>query len=683
MKLPGLPSKGGSVSLKKSKTAIVILAAGLGKRMQSGTPKVLHLLGNEPIIIKSLKVIKQAKPDQIIVVVGHKAHLVRSALKGENVDFATQANQLGTANAAESAMVKVKDDIGNVVVINGDDSAFYTPQIIKEFINYHLRHENALTFASAVVDNPTGLGRVLRKNGKPTAIIEEKEATKKQKNIHEINCGLYIFNIDWLTSNIKSVKKSAVSGEYYLVDLIAIASRQKAKVDSFKLQNPRFWQGINSKEELEAANLRLLTQKEKIHFMGIAGAGQSAVASIAKAQGYQLDGCDLDPDSSYAKNLNLKIQKGHDPSHLKGKTLLVLSPAVTKLDSRNKEVVFAKKNKIRTITWQQFQADFLQVNKYLIAVCGGYGKSTTTAMIARVLEEAALDPTAEIGARLLDWNKNYRVGNSKYYICEADEYNNNFLFYKPDIAVILNAAWDHPDFFKTEKALRQSYKKFAANIKKDGVLILGPGRGLDEIAKSARRDIKIIKVKNFEPFNLSIIGDFRKENANAALTVADYLNLDLFEGKKTVESYLGLGRRLEHKGKILKTDFFDDYAVQPYTVLKTANALKLIYPDSRFALVFEPHTFTRIETFFQNFVQSLKNIDADSILVTDVFAAREKGDNAGLSQKLTRAVGAKAKYTGSIEKTAAYLKANLKNYDLALTMGAGRVYKIYDLIKEK
>ncbi|MDP2632968.1 MAG: HAD-IA family hydrolase, partial [Candidatus Curtissbacteria bacterium] len=189
-------------------------------------------------------------------------------------------------------------------------------------------------------------------------------------------------------------------------------------------------------DEDSLLKLKNFSQKEikKIHIMGAAGAGASAVAGIAKAFGYNVTACDINPDSAYTKNLEIRITTGHNPSHLKNIDLLITSPAVEKVDFKNPELLEAKRLNIPTISWQQFQGDYLQKDKFVITVAGAYGKSTTTSMIAKILIDAGLDPTCEVGAEVLEWQNNFRIGKSRYYICESDEYNNNFLNYHPDIA---------------------------------------------------------------------------------------------------------------------------------------------------------------------------------------------------------------------------------------------------------
>lgn len=666
--------------MKNNFTAI-ILAAGLGRRMNSPISKVLHSIGNKPMIVHTLEVVKSVSPKSIVVVANSSnVNELKKVLDG-NIAYRVQKKQLGTADATKVGMESLNKDVKTVAVFYGDDTAFYDKKTIASIIEKHDTANAAVTFITLHTENPSGLGRVIRENGKLTAIAEEKDAQKNQLKTNEVNDGVYVFDKIFLEKNIGTLKPSPVSGEYYLTDLINEAIKQRKKVETLTLEDPQQWHGINTPEQLESANQKFNSKTQdtnRIHIMGIAGAGAAAIAGIAKNYGFIVSGCDLVEHSTYLGNIDVAVQKGHSPAHLAEVDMLIISPAITKLNPKNEEVQQAKKLKIPVLTWQEFQGKYLQAGKFVITVAGAYGKSTTTSMIAQIMTDLGLDPTVEIGARVTKWQSNFRVGKSKYYVCESDEYNNNFLNYNPNIAVILNTGWDHPDFFKTKESVITAYKNFIKQIVAGGTLIIPAD--LEKLAKTVRPDVEIVKIGDFGNLNLSIIGDFRKENAAAALTVAKALNLDLKNAKRSVESFSGVGRRLEYKGEVAGVKLYDDYAVQPHTVLKTANALKEKFKNKKVALIFEPHTFSRIETFFKDFVASLKKTQADKIFVTDVYPAREKGNVSALSKKLASAVGPKAKYTGTLKSTADFLKKE-KSFDVMLSMGAGNSYKFYDLYK--
>ncbi|OGD92119.1 hypothetical protein A3E14_01800 [Candidatus Curtissbacteria bacterium RIFCSPHIGHO2_12_FULL_41_13] len=672
---------------KKKEFAVIILAAGKGVRMKSSLPKVLHKIAGKSMITRILEVIDQVGSRQIIVVTNPRDDFLIRKIIGKRIDFAIQKSPLGTADAVNSGLAKVKDGIKTVAIMYGGDTAFYKPETILDVFRKHQKEKAKITLVTVQKKNQLGLGRIVRENGKITEIVEEKDASDQQRKIKEVNDGLYFFEKGWLSSNLSKLTPSSVTGELYLTDLIELALKSNLPVSTYNLKDVNQWWPIDSKKDLEITNREMTKRPVKIHIMGIAGAGASAVAGIAKAYGFEVTGCDIVPDSPYVKYLNIKIKKGHNPSHLKSIDMLVISPAVLKLNPDNQELSEARSKNIPTLTWQEFQGRYLQKGKVVITVAGAYGKSTTCAIISKILEDAGCDPTCEIGAKVLSWKKNFRIGKSKYYVCEADEYNDNFLNYQSDIAVILNIAWDHPDYFKTQESVAGSYREFIKKIRPNGTLVIGSDPKLNQlimVSKTPKKgsDPKVIKIQDFGNVPLSIIGDFRRENANAALTVAKTLNLDLNLAKRSIKNFKGLGRRLEFKGQIGKVKVYDDYAVQPYTVLSTANALKEKFKNKKVVLVFEPHTFSRIKTFFDDFVESLKNTIVDRALICDIYAARERGDNKILAGKLASSIGFKAKYTGSLDQTVEYLKSNLEEFDVILSMGAGNIYKIYDMLKK-
>lgn len=552
--------------------------------------------------------------------------------------------------------------------------------------NVKLAQKMFATFTKTLLKNlkvASGIKQTLEELPQEKFVVTEDISQLAAKKLNHLKIDKYFKEV--ITSDkVKIMKPSkkyyeTILREYQPQEILAVGDdwQKDLKIPSELGMQIFFVENEKSLEKFLTINLS--KEPKRIHLMGIAGVGAAAVAGIASAYGYEVSGCDLNPDSPYTKNLEVRIKKGHSPSHLSDIDLLITSPAVEKLDPNNGELKEAKRLKIPTMTWQEFQGKYLQKNKFVITVAGAYGKSTTTAMIAQILIDSGLDPTCEIGAKVLEWGNNFKIGKSKYYVCESDEYNNNFLNYYPDIAVVLNVAWDHPDFFKNQQAVIDSYRKFLNNIKAGGTLVLGSDPNLSQLTKSKKT---AIRVKNFVPIKLSIIGDFRKENANAALTVAQAMGIDIKKAQKSIENFKGLGRRLEYKGQIEGVKFYDDYAVQPYTIQKTADALKAKFKDKKVALVLEPHTFSRIETFFKDFVGRLKNTKVDRVLITNVYAAREHGDNTKLAFKLVQSVGTKAKYIGSLENATGYVKSHIKEFDVVLSMGAGDIYKLYDLIRD-
>lgn len=239
---------------KKEDVAAVVLAAGKGTRMKSATPKVLLEICGRPMISYTLEKLRKSGIGEIVVVVSYgKGEVIKRI--GGAVKFAYQKNSKGgTADAAAAGLKEVSSKVKTLVVINGDDSAFYNPETINNVIATHKKTNSVLTFVSLERDNPHGLGRVVRsKTGKLMGIVEEKDATELQRKIKEVNDGLYVFEKVWLEKNIGKVKLSS-QGEYYLVDLIKMAVDKKEKVSVYNLKDEDEWQRINTPRQLKEAN---------------------------------------------------------------------------------------------------------------------------------------------------------------------------------------------------------------------------------------------------------------------------------------------------------------------------------------------------------------------------------------------------------------------------------------------
>ena len=235
----------------------IILAGGKGSRMKSLLPKVLRKICGRPMISYTLENLRKAQIADITVVVSYRKNLVIKEVSGA-VKFAYQKNPKGgTADAAKVGFGEVNPRSKTLVVINGDDSAFYKAETIKKIFEIHKERERKLTFVSLMKDNPTGLGRVIRgSNGLITNIVEEKDTTEEERKIKEVNDGLYVFDRLWFEKNIGKVQKGP-QGEFYLVDIVKLAIDQRDKMATYTLPNDDEWQGVNTQEQLDKANKKM------------------------------------------------------------------------------------------------------------------------------------------------------------------------------------------------------------------------------------------------------------------------------------------------------------------------------------------------------------------------------------------------------------------------------------------
>ncbi|OGY24292.1 MAG: hypothetical protein A2172_00275 [Candidatus Woykebacteria bacterium RBG_13_40_15] len=409
--------------------------------------------------------------------------------------------------------------------------------------------------------------------------------------------------------------------------------------------------------------------------MGVGGTGCSAVYFIAKSLGYSVSGCDK--EISRFIGTEKGIQKGHNALHLVGVDSLVYSPAIPALDPQNPELLSAKARGVETMPWERFVAREFLKDKFVIAVSGTHGKSTTTAMIATILEKAGLDPTCLVGAIVNSWGRNFRVGKSKYFVIEADEYGEKFLEFSADAAVITNIDFDHPEYFKNLGEVELAFEKFVKNTKEGSILMTGPGVNIQNPNGETLRVVS-------NGFNLKLIGEFNKTNAALAASVARKLGISEETIKSALESFSGLVRRFEFKGEEKGVAVFDDYAHHPTAALETLKAVRERFPDKKIWLVFQPHLFTRTKALFGQFKEAFEKAPVDEIILVDIFAAREKDTGEINSGDLAKSIeGREVKYIPEIEEAAIYLVKEVSAGDLVVSMGAGGISKLSEILLKK
>ncbi len=431
---------------------------------------------------------------------------------------------------------------------------------------------------------------------------------------------------------------------------------------------------------------------KRIHFMGIGGSGASAIAAIAQAQGFEVSGCDLHPHNQFTKDFDSKtLFEKHSPNHLNNINILAISPAISALNPNNPELTTAYKKGIEVLTWQQFMGKYLEKNKFVIAICGTHGKSTTTAMTGLMLEDAGLDPTVELGTIVPKWDKNYRVGKSRYFVTEADEFNDNFLVSYPDITVVTNIEMDHPEYFTDWEAYKVSFRQFfnqtklkiIANFSDPGVREVMEGFQKD---KMDRNRLELFDYSKSEiHFDLKIPGEFNRLNAAAALQTGLSLEIDPTIIRQSLMAYSGIERRFEligeynpstnseHKGARI----YSDFGHHPTEIKVTIEAARQKFPDDRLVVIFQPHMFSRTKALFGGFVEVLKNLPVDQVFVMDIYPSREVDTGLVSSKQLVEAVNkGTVSYLGSESEVENFLRVAIRAGDTVFFVGAGDIDQI-------
>lgn len=383
--------------------------------------------------------------------------------------------------------------------------------------------------------------------------------------------------------------------------------------------------------------------------MGIGGSGMSGVAYLASQMGYEVTGCDLEGSTAYSKD----IFKGHDQKHLEGIDLLVISPAVEFQNSKNPEYLEGLKRGI-VVTWEEFVGKYLCEGKKVICIAGTHGKSTTTAMAGKMLIDAGFDPTVLVGARVDEWDGNARFGKSEYFVLEADEFNNNFLNYHPDIIVLNNIEFDHPDFFKNEIEVEKSFDKFTKQLKAGGTLITSG----DSLNKH---------------FNLKVMGEHNQKNANMVYILGKKLGIDEYLIIKSIESFEGIGRRMELIADSGGVKIYDDYAHHPTAIKTTLEGVRKEYPNAKILVIDEPHGYKRTKALLPQYKGIFDT--ADKVIIGPIFQARDEKDPSITPMKVVEASNHKDILAcNSFEEIIINCKLLINNYDVIVIMGAGKSY---------
>ena len=377
----------------------------------------------------------------------------------------------------------------------------------------------------------------------------------------------------------------------------------------------------------------------------------AGIAHLASKMGYEITGCDLEKSTAYSEN----FVQGHSPDHLKNVDLLVVSPAVLYQNPDNPELVLGQKRKI-VMTWQEFLGEVLLQNKKLICVAGTHGKSTTTAMVGKLLINNGFDPIVVLGANVPEWGGSSRFGHGEYAVVEADEFNNNFLYYHPEIAIINNIEFDHPDFFKDEKEVNESFRKFIENL---------VGRKLLITEKDSLK----------KRFNLKILGEHNQKNANMVYILGKKLGISDEKIIKSIESFTGIARRMELVADKNGVKIYDDYAHHPTAIKTTLEGLRDKYPKSKILVINEPHGYKRTKALLEKYKGVFDSVDR--VIIGPIFKARDEIDKSVTPELIAKVSGHKEAYgINSVDEIIENCKLLIDKYGykVIVVMGAGKSY---------
>jgi UDP-N-acetylmuramate--alanine ligase len=443
----------------------------------------------------------------------------------------------------------------------------------------------------------------------------------------------------------------------------------------------------------------------RVHFIGIGGISMSGFAELLHSMGFSVSGSDRSESkiTKHLESLGISIVYGQEEKNITADIELVVYTAAIQPD--NPEYRRTQELGIPMMERAAMVGQIMKNYSSAIAISGTHGKTTTTSMAAHIFMEANLDPTISVGGILDAIGGNIRIGHSDHFITEACEYTNSFLKFHPTVGMILNIEEDHMDFFKDLDDIRHSFHEFAMLIPAHGTLIINADiedynaitEGLscrvltyslkqrdadftaadisfDEMGKGSFT--AVVKGKKKSRFSLNVVGLHNISNALGCLALASIYGIGDEIIGKAFNQFHGTERRFEYKGVKNGFTIIDDYAHHPTEITATLTAAEK-YPHKTLWCAFQPHTYTRTRAFLHEFATALAA--ADKIILTDIYAAREKdpGDISSLTLAgEIKKLGKEVYYFASFDEAEKFILKNLVDGDLLITMGAGNIVEL-------
>ena len=439
-----------------------------------------------------------------------------------------------------------------------------------------------------------------------------------------------------------------------------------------------------------------------IHFVGVGGAGMSAIAEVLHQQGYRVSGSDQAESSVTRRLADMGVQVfiGHAATHIEGAQAVVTSTAV---QASNPELLAARERRVPVVPRAVLLAELMRL-KQGIAVAGTHGKTTTTSLTASVLAEAGLDPTFVIGGQLLAAGANAKLGGGDFIVVEADESDASFLHLSPVISVVTNIDADHMEAYgHSLERLRGAFVEFLHRLPFYGRAVLcADDAGIQAILARLQRpvftygtdagaDLRAVNIlalpggqmqfiavqagRTDLAITLNLAGTHNVRNALAAIAVARELEVGDGPIAAALAAFAGVGRRFQRHGEVPTADggaatLIDDYGHHPVEMAAVLAAARGAFPGRRLVLAFQPHRYSRTRDCFADFANVLQGFDR--VLLTDIYAAGE-APIVGISGQTLAAAVPRALYAGELAALPAALHGVLQRGDVLITMGAGSI----------
>ena len=453
----------------------------------------------------------------------------------------------------------------------------------------------------------------------------------------------------------------------------------------------------------------MLQKKHRVHFVGIGGIGMSGIAEVLLNLGYAVTGSDLHESevTGRLRKLGAQVFVGHQEDNLMANPSVVVISTAVKYS--NPEVLEARRRHIPVIPRAEMLAELMRM-KYGLAVAGSHGKTTTTSMIAAVLSTAGLDPTMVIGGQVHMLGTNAKIGQGEILVAEADESDGSFLLLSPTIAVVTNIDREHMDFHQTMERLNESFLNFINKIPFYGLAVLCLDNaqvrvllpkvrkrfatyGLSADADFSAQDLQmkpagveytvLHHAKPLGKLRLRLPGRHSATNALAAVTVGYELEIPFSQVAEALDGFTGIHRRFEIKGEPQGIMVIDDYGHHPAEIQATISAIRDSWKRP-LTVIFQPHRFSRTYDLFDEFLTAFEG--ADRLVLTEIYAAGEDPIDGVTSEALYQAIKRRGhmevEFISDKDQIVNQLAAKLNPGDIALTLGAGDIYKVGEALVE-
>lgn len=438
----------------------------------------------------------------------------------------------------------------------------------------------------------------------------------------------------------------------------------------------------------------------RLHFIGIGGAGMSGMAEILHENGFCVTGSDMADGGviDHMRSLGIAIYKGHDPSHIEGAQVVVHSSAVR---PENVEFQASLQKKIPVIRRAEMLGELMRL-KYTLAVAGTHGKTTTTSILGHIWEKSNLDPTVIVGGVVMGRETGARLGRGRYLVAEADEYDRSFLAMMPTVAIITNIDADHLDCYRDLDEIKDAFVEFSNKVPFYGqvvcciddagvqdivsrirkpIITYGFSRQADYIVQTLGTDQGFTNFSVKSPrgdlgvFKLPLAGRHNVSNAVAAIAVACEEGVEPFKVREALESFGGVARRFQLLGEGRGIRVYDDYAHHPTEVAATLQGARELYPQNRIVVLFQPHLYTRTRDHQEAFGAAFMN--SDVLLVCDIYGSREQpiADVHGsmVCESARRRGHHNTHFVGARQKGEEWIIGNCQKDDIVICMGAGNI----------